>query len=330
VIPSRAVRRIAPALPLSLALALAAGGASAQRLDLRYEAPRECPTQRALQRQIDDARAASVRPDRALAATVSVTATAPRWRAVIATRGDGGGGERTLEARSCARLVQAVALVIALAIDAEAERPDAAPPTPATPPTPTTVLFVEDGELPPALRPRRRARDAAPAPSIHFGLAARAVVDARSLPAPAPGFGLGLWIGGRILRARLEGALYADRAAEGPRAGARALVSAWTAAALGCVAPHDLVELCAGVELTGMDARADGFRQNGVDRSLYLATPLRATLFVPIGSRFRVGIAPELVVPWTRTEYRVAGVGALHAVPAVVFRQGLAFEIVWP
>lgn len=321
------MRRIAPALPLSLALALAAGGASAQRLDLRYEAPRECPTRHALQRQIDDARAASARPDRALAATVSVTATAPRWRAVIATRGDGGGGERTLEARSCARLVQAVALVIALAIDAEAERPDAAP---AAPPTPTTVLFVEDGELPPALRPRRRARDAAPAPSVHVGLAARAVVDARSLPAPSPGFGVGLWIGGRLLRARLEGTLYADRAAEGPRAGARALVSAWTAAALGCVAPHDLVELCAGVELTGMDARADGFRQNGVDRSLYLATPLRATLFVPIGSRFRVGIAPELVVPWTRTEYRVAGVGALHAVPAVVFRQGLAFEIVWP
>ncbi len=323
--------RLPLALTLALSLVLAAGTASAQRLDLRHDAPRECPTRAALLQQITDARGTSPRDDRALSATVTVTPVAPRWRAVIVTRSDGAVGERTLEARSCARLTQAVALVIALAIDTEAERTDAPSPTaPLAPPTPTPVLFVDDGELPPALRPRPRTPSAPPPPSLHYGFQARLLVDAHSLPAVTPAVSFGLSLGGRRLLARVDATLLAPRAVDGTRAGTRTTVDAWAVAALGCARPFAPLELCAGVELSSMNARTEGFRQDGADTSRYLATPLRATLSLPLSRHFRVGLSPELVVPWTRTEYRVTGVGVVHAVPSLVLRGALVFEAQWP
>ncbi len=321
--------RLPLALTLALSFALYATSARAQRLELQHDAPRDCPSRTTLLHQIADARGSSPRDDRALSATVTITPAAPRWRAVITTRSDGAVGERTLEARSCARLTQAVALVIALAIDSEAERTDAPPPAPAAP-VPTPVLFVDDGELPPALRPRPRRPVTPPPPSLTYGLQARLLLDAGSLPATSPGVSFGLALGGRTVLARVDAMLFAPRVAEGPRAGTRTTVGAWTVAALACARPHAAVELCAGVELTAMDARTEGFRQDGSDASLYLATPLRVTFSLPLTRHFRVGISPELVVPWTRTDYRVTGVGVVHAVPAVIFREALVFEARWP
>ncbi len=322
--------RLPLALTLALSFALCATSARAQRLDLQHDAPRDCPSRTTLLRQIADARGTSPRDDRALSATVTITPAAPRWRAFITTRSDGAVGERTLEARSCARLTQAVALVIALAIDSEAERTDASPAPPVATTVRAPVLFVDDGELPPALRPRPRRPVTPPTPSLAYGLQARLLVDAGSLPAASPGVSFGLALGGRTLLARVDATLFASRVAEGPRVGTRTTVGAWTVAALACARPHAAVELCAGVELTGMDARTEGFRQDGSDAALYLATPLRATFSLPLTRHFRVGISPELVVPWTRTDYRVTGVGVVHAVPAVIFREALVFEARWP
>jgi len=323
--------RLPLALTLALSLLLAAGSVRAQRLDLRYEAPRECPPSASLVQQIADARGTSPREDRALVATVTVTLIAPRWRAIIVTRSDGAVGERTLEARSCARLTQAIALVIALASDTEAERPSTLAPSRAPPPiTRAPLLFIEDDELPPALRPRPRVARAPRTAWLQAGITARVVLDTATLPEPTPGVSFGVVMGARAFYGRFDATVLARHAVEGPRTGTRTTFDVWTVAALGCQRVFEPLDLCAGLELTTMTARAEGFRQNGRDRFLYLATPVRGVFSFPINTRFRLIISPEVVFPWTRTKYVVAGVGVVHTVPSFIVRGALAFEARWP
>lgn len=323
--------RLPLALTFALSFLLAATSVGAQRLDLRYEARRECPPRAALLQQIADARGTSPREDRALTATVTVTPVAPRWRAIIVTRSDGAVGERTLEARSCARLTQAIALVIALAIDTEAERPSTLAPSPAPPPiTRAPLLFVEDGELPPALRPRPRVARAPRTAWLQAGITARVLLDTATLPEPTPGVSFGVLLGARAFYGRFDATVFARHAVEGTRPGTRTTFDVWTVAALGCQRVFEPLDLCAGLELTTMTARAEGFRQNGSDRFVYLATPVRGVFSFVVNPRFRLIISPEAVFPWTRTEYIVAGVGVVHTVPSFIVRGALAFEARWP
>ena len=318
------------AITAAAALLAVRAEADPQGLSLAWEAPPECPSRAAVLRAVSDARgdAAGARP---LDVAVTVRRAGARWRAAVRTRGDAQEGERALEARSCARLSQAVALVVALAMDAEPEpTTDISRHTDATPAQP--VLFVEDGELPPVLQRRRPTARRPAATGVSVGLSARAVIDGATLPEATGGFGLGLRVGRGLFEARLDVGALATRRAQGPRPNARADFGWWYVDALGCVRAGRRFEAsaCVGAEVALVTARAQGFVQSLGDDAVAVGAVLRLTGGVAVTRSLTVSIEPELMAPVTRLRWEVAGVGALHALPAVVLRGAVAATVRWP
>lgn len=318
------------ALTAAAALLAARAEADPQGLALSWTAPPECPSQTAVLRAVGDARgdAANASP---LTVTVTVTRAGARWRAAVRTRSDTQAGERTLEARSCARLSQAVALVVALALDAEPEPvTDISRHTDRSPPTP--VLFVEDGELPPVLQRRRPTAPRPAATHVSVGFSARAVLDGATLPEATGGFALGLRVGRGIFEGRLDAGMLATRRAPGPRPGAFADFGAWYVDALGCLRAGRRFEVgaCVGAEVAMLTARAQGFTRSLDGDAVAVGAVLRLTGGIAVTRSLTVSIEPELLAPVTRLRWEVAGVGAVHALPAVVLRGALAATVRWP
>ena len=259
-----------------------------------------------------------------------MTRAGSRWRATIVTALDGREGRRTLEARACPRLTEAVALVLAMALDESAE--DA--PTVIAPATARneTPLFIEDGELPPVLRRRRAAPVRTPDEGWRVGLSARGGFDVGTLPGLSPTFALGLRLDRGVFEARVEFGLLAARDAAGSRPGSFARFEGWTVDALACLRAGRRVEAgaCAGVEALALTATATGFAQNRDDTSLTWGAELRVWAGVSLGRALTVAVEPGLMVPLTRFRYEVAGVGSLHAVAPVVLRGALTATVRWP
>ncbi len=308
---------------------LVSGEASAQSLTLRWTAPSGCPDQAAV---LDAVRAAGApeRPRQALVVDGVVTHPG-RWRAVLTTRHGDRPGTRTLESRSCPRLVQGVAMVIALAMEeAPADEPSAT--TTITPRTAPPVLFVDDDELPPILRPRPRLPPPPRARRVRMGVSLHARGDLGTLPSFAPALGLGLSVWGQTLGAMAEVTGLVTQGVDGPRPGTAMRLGAWRGALLGCALGGRRVRVgaCTGVEVNRMEGRGEGFQRNADDVSWMFGVPLRARVGVELGGRVEVLGEAEAMVPIERVRYAVEGVGELHAVWPVTVRAGLSAIWRWP
>ncbi len=167
-----------------------------------WEAPEGCPSERSVRDSIRTLVRSSAMPVRARA----VATGGPPWTARIRIEQGDERGDRTLEASSCEALAQAVALVVALAIDrAEAAPVDGTPPaapapksppddsrTPVPPLSTTSPMTSADVDRR-TLEPEQRF-------ATHAGLAARSGL----LPSVVPGLeaGMALTEGGLELSAR--------------------------------------------------------------------------------------------------------------------------------
>lgn len=308
---------------------LVPGEASAQSLTLRWTAPGGCPDRAAV---LDAVRAAGApeRPRQALEVDGVVTHPG-RWRAVLTTRHGDRPGTRTLESRSCPRLVQGVAMVIALAMEeAPTEEPSA--PGTITPRTAAPVLFVDDDELPPVLRPRPRPVPPPRVRRVRVGVSLHARGDLGTLPALAPALGLGLSLWGQTLGVMAEATGLVTQRVEGPRPGTAMHLGAWRGALLGCALGGRRVRVgaCTGVEVNRMEGRGEGFQRDAEDVSWMFGVPLRAMAGVALGGRVQVLAEAEAMVPIERVRYAVEGVGELHAVWPVTVRLGVSAIWRWP
>lgn len=129
----------------AIALVLTTSSLAFADLDFRWEAPASCPTRAsvldAIQRQArsqDSARA-------------EATVTGPPWLARVRVDRAGERGERQLEANTCEELGQAVALIVAMAIDRTEEAPRPPPP----PPSPVVQDVAKEAPEPKPSTPRK-------------------------------------------------------------------------------------------------------------------------------------------------------------------------------
>lgn len=168
---------------LLAALALAPAAASAQDLPvaLTWRAPPTCPAREVVLTRVGQLRAAQASPRLDATATVTRRPDA-RWRVRIETPS----GVRVLQARDCAQLAEATAVVLALALDDLAPTPVLAA---ARPTLPASVEQVSDVERPPALRPAPPPPRPAPV-ALRAALVAGVGFDARALPGGAWSAGL--------------------------------------------------------------------------------------------------------------------------------------------
>lgn len=174
-----------------------AHAAEQRTFTLDYTASGSCPGERELLRQISRrTSAAKLVPDHAdLAAVVHVDASAGSAHGDIEWRENGARTDRTVKGQDCTEVVSALALILALALDPDADTGPIAPAPKRTTPAAPVVRAP-----PPVAEHRARRR------RWHFGLGVTSGVTGGVTPAVEP------YIGGRLALGRDRDGVWAPRA----------------------------------------------------------------------------------------------------------------------
>ncbi len=291
-------------------------------VELEWSAPAECPDAAAVHAAI-----ATLVPEHPAADEVPPHARAQIEREtndfvlqleLVATSGK---RSRELRAHACASLVDAVALEIALLIEAERE---AAAATTTTPPTTTIVTDTTVRAPPPATPPRRP----------HWRLRAGALVGARvvenSFVAPT----LGVASVGRYWAAMLDVAYWIPgfvplpgRTDEGSRISLVAVTLSgcgrWSRGRFG-------VAGCGGVEAGAQIARGIGLDDSRTAAEPSVAFVVTPQIEIAAHRLVTVSVGPWVRVAALRPGVRVDGVGELHRAAPWSFGGALRLEIEIP
>lgn len=284
--------------------------------DVQWTAPADCPGSHELLAGIQQRRGRALAPGQA---RVIGRITGSRGYRLELELDLGDRHEaRVLTARTCAALVDAAALLIALAIDGEHAAPESPQPAPAPPappesppaapqesPAPPSVAPPPIAELPPLPEPRAPVQRPRRGPDGFLRL--HMLGEYGALPGPTGGVALAGGLLWPRIRLELQTTYLAPSSVARPLATVRA--SLFTGAILGCArlrgGPLEL-PLCAGLEVGGMPGRGDGPR---VDASV-LGRWFAAVLGFGVAWRMhpRVGL-------WAALQ----GVAAIHR-PTFVLR----------
>jgi hypothetical protein len=173
---------------VGLLLAICLAGASSataraegrHRLRLEYHTARSCPGESELWREIRRRAPAALRvnePPSDVDASIDITVANGHVHAVVDLELADGAVQRELDGSDCAEVTRAVALIVALATDPDADSPSAPPPVPRTEPAPRARELREQS---PRAEPPARLRygggvllgfmgGAAPVPELYEG-----------------------------------------------------------------------------------------------------------------------------------------------------------------
>ncbi len=281
-------------------------------VELRWEAPSRCPDVSDVREDIFRRVRSSVResPPR-FAARVRISFTGGTWRLRLTTQGSEGRGSREIRGEGannrCDRLAEAAAVMIALALDTEAERAKQAE-------------FSADAT-------RRSADGPAPTPAVQesapnpwsFSSRAGVGVDLGSLPSASAGVFLGA--GARFAALRLEGGahLWADKTVTRVVAGSirGADVSQATFDARACVEPHLgprrwSLAACAGFVGTRTAVRGFGALEPRREATLWASASTGLALRVAIHGRVGVVATSDVLFHLNPPEIGIPGAGEVH------------------
>jgi len=224
------VRGALAALVVGLSTARNVAAAPSPPIELRWNAPRECPDDLSLARGVEDV--LGERLDEAANQPLAVEAHVhgdgvSGYAAKVSFTSSQGRTERELDHPDCGKLTEGVALLIALAIDPErvrarqerAETSEGRPADPPTEPAPSTTPPVsQEGERP-APSTVRDAPLEAPSPSrraLRANVSVLGLVGSGMLPGAAPGLGSDVALRYRFFEAALTGRFWASRSATIP------------------------------------------------------------------------------------------------------------------
>ena len=360
------LRRFAVVAALAAACAACAAGRAtadeapaAQPITLRWSAPGACPGEDAVRASVERLLGGSPQPSqRALLADGRVEVEGEdRLRLTLTLASGTSRTSRTLRSATCATLVEAGALLIALAFDPEAvaaegarrEEAPAAPapvppqaspaPTPEPPqaspppqPPPVPPLAPREAQRTPAPRPRG-APGAPPAPAVGWGPLAAALLDVGSLPAPAPGVRVGLAIQAGAYRVEpLFEAWAASRATLAGRPGAGASLRLLVGAVRACRRlwpwhgrdARAAASACAGFELGEMHAEGFGVLLPDQGGALWAAPRAEARFELRLASWLALTADAGAAAPLDRRPFvlRLAGERTVAHLPAAASLRG--------
>jgi hypothetical protein len=327
---------------------------AADAVALTWQAPAVCPDVAAVRRALVGylGEGASVEAGAAVRAEARVTHGGGTYRLVLRTETASGASVRETSAVDCDVLVDATAVIVAIAVDPSTmlARGDAAPrpiepqatePLPVEP-TPVAPLAVEPTE--PTATPTEVAptADVAPEPvavvepRVRFGMRVAGGIDFGVLPGLAGGLRLAGAALGRRFRAELRGDYWFPRTAR-VADGIGARVSLWSLGAHGCwVGRVDRASLelplCAGLEAGAMhgDPVGDRIASPTSGRQPWLAADGSAGLsWSPIRA-LALFVQAELVVPIVRAGFRIGEDTVLHVARPVAGRGLLGLEARFP
>lgn len=306
-------------------LALALLGAPAQApVEIRWEGEPQCIDEPALKAQVVEL---AGQPNSEIA--LSVVAVEAGWQVRVTYDAV----ERIVEASDCAVLTDAVALIVAVRVDAVRTAvsidpepkppPEPAPPPPRVEPVSPPPREVVDTPPPPAREPERlRPRTT---PTLMVGVGG----DLGSLPRG----GAALRLDAGIRRGGLEvdaGAVATLGPPSATREGVRSAFRVFAGLAQACWRLESTrveVPLCGRAELGVVQARPVGLTRPNDRDGLWVAPGARAAV-APIRGRFAPEGFLEVVAPLRQHVFEVAeeSVGVLHRLPPAVLRVGIALR----
>jgi hypothetical protein len=229
---------------------------------------------------------------------------------------------RELAARSCDDLFEAVATVLAIALDPAPASPEPpAPPAPADPTSGAVARSSTPVEIRAPVRPaQRRSR-------VRAWMGIDGVGSVGLAPSPALGASVSAgmrW--GRRLRVGLEGALLHTPEAGDLPGPARVRVTVATAAVVPCVL-FGAVSACAGVEVGRTEAAGSGMARPASDDALFAAVQARVEIAARVGP-VQLHVSPAVVAPLTRPTFAVDDAPRWTAPPlAAALGVGGLFEV---
>lgn len=249
-------------------------------------------------------------PDGAMRARAEVREEGGRWQVRLETQTASHRGERKLEGRSCAEVRRAIALLLAMALEAEAREVAETPEPAATPPG-----SVENLDAPAAtpVDPDAAAEDPVAPPGPPAARRSRWVVGAHLdvstglLPDPALGFGAALGASVEPLTILLGGTHWPEVSRAVPNSPATLRLTGWTAELSVCwrllAVGNFSLSPCLVPQWTWLTGRVTGIddeRSNG--RSGYGARVEADVSFTPTGggwyASLRAGISADQELPF--------------------------------
>jgi hypothetical protein len=322
---------------------------AAEAVVLTWEAPAACPDATAVRRALAGylGEAPSAEAGAAVRAVARVITDGGSYRLSLRTETASGVTTREAASGDCAVLVDATAVIVAIAVDPSTVlgRGDAAPrpvevepepvaeAEPAVEPEPVVevepiVVPTNDAEAPPP-------EPVEAAPRVRFGMRVGGGIDVGVLPGPAGGLRLAGAAFGRLWRAELRGDFWFPRTTI-VQDGIGGRIGLWSLGARGCAVPEVArvgleFPLCAGIEAGAMRGDPVGDRVaspapssqpwSAIDASAGLAwAPRRFIALV---------VQAELVVPTVRAGFRVGDV-AVHRAGQVAGRGLIGIEARFP
>jgi hypothetical protein len=328
-----------------LAALLAALGSSwpvaAAGSDLSWSGPADCAQSEQLMFQVERALGAPLADTGHVHLQVHVARSAPTARALLRIADDGvepAISERRLVAPDCEKLVDTLAVAIALAIEAAAPRAEtAALPVVSAPPPPAPVTLAVSNAAPPPLDATTSEPSNAALTGPSPRVMARLLGDVGSLPAPALGLGLGAQLAWSRFQVELLGALWLEqhpRLDSSTVPGAGADVSLVTGSLSACTLPLGngggplAFALCAGWEMGRLSGVGTGIAGPRRASGLWAAPSIEAGLtWRPGGTRLGIGARIGAATPLGRSTFYVEQLGTVHQAASVVARGGLSLDV---
>lgn len=307
---------------------------AAEAVALTWEAPAGCSDAAAVRRALAGylGEGPSAEAGAAVRSVARVTREKGKYRLVLRTETASGVSLRETTAADCAVLVDATAVIVAIAVDPTTVlgRGDAAPkavdpeePAPTEPaPTEPTPPPTE-GELAPFVAPEVLPAPVPPVPEprVRFGVRVGGGVDLGVLPGLAGGLRLAGSAFRRAWRAELRGDFWFPRTAI-VQDGIGARVRLWSIGGRGCWVPGVArvgleFPLCAGIESGAMhgDPVGDRVASPTPSRRFWLAADGSAGLAWAPRRFIAIVVQAELVVPILRAGFRVGDVEVHRAGP---------------
>lgn len=285
-------------MPAMLALTAALRIASAA---VQWEAPPGCPDDAALESRI-----AALVGDATIVtpATAKVQQHGDRYEVELVTWIDGGSQRRALAATSCDALADAVAVVIAVALD-----PIQAAETPRIVQSATEVAAIGTTTTRTST-PAAPERVRAPRSPLYFGLALAGGYGSGVAPSGHGIVHLGLALGRRAWSIELDARVWPRREFDRGDPPVQTRVTLGTVGLLGCgkgVFGRVELPVCAGVELGGLRARAPELRDETARNYPWIAPRARIGVRVLLGRGVGIWTAAEGAVPLAQAVLSVGG-----------------------
>lgn len=303
---------------------LAAWVPSEGGIDLRWDAPSQCPDIADVRAWMHDDDIVARAP---IAVAVSIAAHADGFALSLAIDGPSGSSTRQLADRDCEELARAALLVVAVAADPLRSLVPAdvvvVPLEPQTPSAVASAVPPASTATPPAIAvaepPRDTTTSATPTaakPRVSprrpwFGVGAEGGVAWGLAPSASGSLGGAVAVGGRRWRVGV-GALHTfaapARFVDLPRVGADVSTTRATLRGCGRIAAGRVALLpCGGVELGATRGAGVGLPITQTQTSAWIALTVHAMVELVLARRVALWLAPNLVAPITRPAFSIRG-----------------------